>query len=46
MYDEKEYVDEEVDFEQCWLIHPDDDDDCLQCPDMHICRQTRQNNEG
>jgi len=27
--------------EECWLIHPIDDEDCLPCPDVEICRAIR-----
>lgn len=27
---------------ECWLVHPIDDDDCLNCPSVKDCREVRE----
>lgn len=37
--------DEENSMLECWLVHPEDDDDCLECPSIKDCREVRKYTE-
>lgn len=40
---EKEQLDnEDAIMLECWLVHPKDDEDCLNCPSIKDCREVRE----